>query len=230
MVYTINYFIFTVQIRRQPSTQHNFINNYNLSIAMEKNNLTAAQSLELITSMIQDSRKRLAQNSGTPFLVWGYITVAVSVFEYFVVANGWSWMWSWMWFAIPLLCGPIMMLVIRKQENGAKNLIDRTISAMWSVLGISTLFLYLLAVAYGVSLFSLIVLGMSIGTLTSGIVLRENATKCCGAFAMLASAIFPLMHIFKCGEPATQILIFAAIFVVMMIIPGHILNHKTKKR
>ena len=197
---------------------------------MENTKLSEAQSLELITSMIQDSRKRLAQNSGTPFLVWGYITVAISVFEYFVAANGWSYLWAWAWFAIPLLGWPAMMLAIRKQEKGAKNHIDRTISAIWCVLGVATLFLYLLAVAYGVSLLSLVVLTMGIGTLMTGIILRDNATKCCGGFALIASAIFPLMHLFKCGEPATEILIFAAIFFVMMVVPGHILNYKTQTR
>ncbi len=197
---------------------------------MNNTKLSEAQSLELITSMIQDSRNRLAQNSGTPFLVWGYITVAVSLFEYFVTSQGWSYLWAWAWFAIPLLGWPLMMFAIRKQEKGAKNHIDRTISAIWCVLGISTLLLYLLAVAYGVSLFSLIVLAMGIGTLITGLVLRDNATKWCGAFALATSAIFPLMHLFKCGEPATEILIFAAIFFVMMVVPGHILNHKTKTR
>lgn len=196
---------------------------------MENKTFTEEQSLELITSMIQDSRKRLAQNSGTPFLVWGYITVAVSIFEYFVIAQGWSPMLSWAWFAIPILGWPAMMFATRNQEQGAKNHIDRTISALWCVLGISTLWLYLLAVAYNASLFSLIVLMMGIGTLTTGIILRENATKWCGALAMAASAIFPLMHLLKCGQVTTEILIFAAIFFVMMVVPGHILNYKTRK-
>ncbi len=197
---------------------------------MNNKNLTEVQSLELITSMIQDSRNRLAQNSGTPFLVWGYITVAVSVFEYFVMTQGWSIHWAWAWFAIPLLGWPIMMLAIRKQEQGAKNHIDRIISALWCVLGVATLFLYLLATAYGASLFALIVLMMGIGTLTTGLILRDATTKWCGGLAMAASAIFPLLHIIYNEQTSIEILIFAAIFLVMMVLPGHILNHKTQPR
>lgn len=211
---------------------------------MKHNNFSEAESLELITSMIKDSRARLARNSGTPFLVWGYITVAVSIFEYFVMAQQWPYGWTWMWFAIPILGWPIMMFAIRNQEKGAKNHIDRMISAMWCVLGFSTLFVYLFVAVYKASLFSLIVLLMGIGTLITGIILREKTTKWCGALAMVASTIFPLRHfyIYKAeimgsnnveatiAYLSAEILIFAAIFFVMMVVPGHILNYKTRKR
>ena len=209
---------------------------------MQNNKFTEEQSLELITSMIQESRKRLARNSGTPFLVWGYLTVAVSIFVYFTMVKQWAYEWQWAWFAIPLLGWPIMMYAIRKQEKGAKNHIDRTISVLWYVLGISTIFLYLFAAAYKASLFSLIVLVMGIGTLTTGLILRDKTTKWCGALAMMASAIFPLryFYIYKneilgsnnieeaIAYHSTDILIFATIFFVMMVIPGHILNHRAK--
>ena len=55
---------------------------YNALIFMKHNNFSEAESLELITSMIQDSRARLARNSGTPFLIWGYTTVAISILNY----------------------------------------------------------------------------------------------------------------------------------------------------
>ena len=53
---------------------------------MQENKMTEAQSLELITSMINDSRSRLARNSGTPFLIWGYTTVVVSLLVYFMTS------------------------------------------------------------------------------------------------------------------------------------------------
>ncbi|MDO5497578.1 MAG: hypothetical protein Q4F45_06825, partial [Alistipes sp.] len=52
---------------------------------MENLKMNEAQSLSLISQMINDSRHRLARNSGTPFLIWGYIAVLVSVFEFFVL-------------------------------------------------------------------------------------------------------------------------------------------------
>ena len=85
---------------------------------------------------------------------------------------------------------------------------------------------------------------MGTGTLITGIILREKTTKWCGALAMVASTIFPLRHfyIYKAeimgsnnveaaiAYLSVEILIFAAIFFVMMVVLGHILNYKTRKR
>lgn len=98
----------------KPSAQHNFINNYNLSIAMEKTNLTEAQSLELITSMINDSRARLARNSGTPYLIWGYTMIAmftiVIILQMLLEGN-------WVYFnlaTLPLYLTPLFALILTK--------------------------------------------------------------------------------------------------------------------
>ena len=42
---------------------------------MEERKLNEKESLELITRMIQNTKDRMAENSGTPFLLWGYVTV-----------------------------------------------------------------------------------------------------------------------------------------------------------
>ena len=44
---------------------------------MEEKKLNEQESLALITSMINDTRERLAENSGRPFLIWGYTSIAV---------------------------------------------------------------------------------------------------------------------------------------------------------
>ena len=40
---------------------------------MEGKRMNEAESLELITSMINDSRARMTKNLGTPFLIWGIL-------------------------------------------------------------------------------------------------------------------------------------------------------------
>lgn len=44
-------------------------------IAMEDKQLNAAESIALISRMIDNTRNRMVRNSGRPFLVWGYVTV-----------------------------------------------------------------------------------------------------------------------------------------------------------
>ncbi|MBO7194799.1 MAG: hypothetical protein J6V27_02020, partial [Alistipes sp.] len=97
---------------------------------MEKTNLTEAQSLELITSMINDTRNRLARNSGTPFLIWGYTTVAIALLNCVTTYLQLSHYWNFSWFAIPFI-GWIGMMLFYKEDKGARNIIDRVISIIW---------------------------------------------------------------------------------------------------
>ena len=217
--------------------QNKILNYYNYLI-MEKTHLTEAQSLELITSMINDSRSRLARNSGTPFLIWGYTTVAVSLFNALVLYLGWSYAWSWSWFAIPVI-GWIGMLLFNKHEPGARNYIDRVISMIWTVIGLSFAWLFVGAVVYGSSVSFLTVVIMGIGTILTGCVIKHRTTSICGWLAMCASLIFPIVYFIIARSDSAisisevwiwgELIVFAAIFLVMMVIPGHILNHKYNK-
>ena len=205
---------------------------------MENNKLSEAQSLELIASMIQDSRSRLARNSGTPFLIWGYTTVAVSLFNALALYLGWSHAWAWSWFSIPII-GWLGMMLLFKQEPSARNYIDRIVSMIWVVIGLSFAWLFVGAVVFGCSISFLTVVVMGIGTVLTGCVIKHRTTTICGWAAMCASLIFPVVYfiIAKSGSASAisaawiwgELIVFALIFLVMMVIPGHILNHKYNK-
>ena len=205
---------------------------------MENNKLSEAQSLELIDSMIQDSRSRLARNSGTPFLIWGYTTVAVSLFNALALYLGWSHAWAWSWFTIPVI-GWLGMMLLFKQEPSARNYIDRIVSMIWVVIGLSFAWLFVGAVVFGCSISFLTVVVMGIGTVLTGCVIKHRTTVICGWAAMCASLIFPIVYFImaKSGSASAisevwiwgELIVFALIFLVMMVIPGHILNHKYNK-
>lgn len=212
---------------------------------MQENKLTEAQSLELITSMINDSRTRLAHNSGTPFLIWGYTTVTVSLLVYFMTSyklqNAAPHEWyvpAWLWLAIPIV-GWIGMLIFGKhKQQGAQNLIDRVISIIWTVLGISFLWIMVVGVFYHTPILFLTIIMCGIGTTMTGYIIRNKATKICGIVAMISSILFPISrwlmvrfielhdNITRAEWINCETLLFAAIFLFMMVIPGHILNHK----
>lgn len=205
---------------------------------MENNKLSEAQSLELITSMIQDSRSRLARNSGMPFLIWGYTTVAVSLLNALALYLGWSHAWAWSWFSIPVI-GWLGMLLLFKQEPSARNYIDRIVSMIWVVIGLSFAWLFVGAIVFGCSISFLTVVVMGIGTVLTGCVIKHRTTTICGWAAMCASLIFPIVYFImaKSGSASAisevwiwgELIVFALIFLVMMVIPGHILNHKYNK-
>ena len=54
---------------------------------MEDKVLTEKESLDLISQMIRNTRSRLEDNSGIPFLIWGYTTVIVAVIVWSLVTT-----------------------------------------------------------------------------------------------------------------------------------------------
>ena len=84
---------------------------------MEERKMNEAESLELITSMINDSRARMGRNFGMPFLVWGYTTVLVSIIQALIVAFVDDFMpYLWLWGAIPLIGWPLMLCLSRQER------------------------------------------------------------------------------------------------------------------
>ena len=215
---------------------------------MQENKMTEAQSLELITSMINDSRSRLARNSGTPFLIWGYTTVVVSLLVYFLTAykiqnassNGWF-VPFWAWLIIPIVGWIGMLIFGKRKQQGAKNLIDRVISIIWTVLGISFIWIMIAGVFYRAPILFFIILLCGMGTTMTGYIIGNKATKVCGITAMLSSLLFAISrwlmvrfvalsdNVARAEWLNTETLLFAAIFLFMMVIPGHILNKKYNK-
>ena len=205
---------------------------------MQNKTFSEAQSLELITSMIQDSRARLARNSGTTFLIWVYTTVAISILNYILIQYDIK-CW-WLWWLIPLI-GWAGMMIWGKHDNGAKNYIDRVISIIWSVIGVSFLWIMFAFVYYHAPILFLVILMAGMGTTMTGFVIRDRATQIGGILAMASSILFPLKHwlmirfvdlndiALQSEWMSSDFLLFSAIFLFMMVIPGHILNHKYNK-
>lgn len=207
---------------------------------MENNNFTEAQSLELITSMINDTRNRLARNSGTPFLIWGYTTVAIALLNCVTTYLQLSHYWNFSWFAIPFI-GWIGMMLFYKKDKGARNIIDRVISIIWCVLSVAYLWIFIGSTVYRAPILYYTILLMGVGTLITGLVLRHRTTQYCGVGAMICSLAYPFsIYLIHTSDIATitmlqswawiEIAYFAAIFFVMMVIPGHILNHKYNRK
>lgn len=198
------------------------------------------RSLEIISQMIADTSRKIEQNSSYYFLAWGYTTVLVSIFEYFVWVADLNKSWLWAWWLIPVIGGIATLLLGRRERKvGAqpKSYLDRSVSAVWTVLGLSWWIAFVVFFDNASAFYFLIAFMMGIGTTISGAICRQRLLTVCGAMSILLSVVFPLkrwvMINYTITNPAviySDILIFAAIFVIMMIVPGHIYLHRAKKK
>lgn len=192
---------------------------------MEEKQLNEKESLELIAQMIRNTHQKLEKGKGLPFLIWGYTTVIVSLAVWYFFSTTGNPQWNFLWLGIPVIGFPIMLLVLRKQSNYPKTYIDKVIKYVWVVIGISA-FIPSVASAFYPEfpiLFTVALL-ISIGTAITGLIIKFSPISIAGFLGMLLS-ILSLIWIHK----YESYLAFSALFLIVQVIPGHILNYKSRK-
>ena len=94
---------------------------------MEERKLDARESMELISRMIQNTRNRLENHAGRPFLVWGYTTVGIALLNYWFNIAGCHPAWCFTWFLIPIIGCLLMRLFPDKKPTEPRTEIDRIV-------------------------------------------------------------------------------------------------------
>lgn len=192
---------------------------------MEEKRLNEKESLELIAQMIRNTQQKLEKGNGLPFLTWGYTTVAVSVLVWYLFSSTGNPHWNYLWFLIPVIGFPTMMRTIRKQEKGVKTYIDKIIGYVWIAFGIAGLAVSTSAIfLWNLPILFIIVLMMGTGTAITGMIIRFKPIISSGFAGILLSFLCLIVKGYE------SILVFALIFLVMMVIPGHILNWKGRNK
>jgi len=202
---------------------------------MEEKKMNEAQSLALITSMINETRARITKNLGKPFLIWGYLTVAVALLQATAAIFAHDfYIYLWGWFIIPVV-GWALMLLFNKQEKGATNYIDRCLNAVWCGIGVTALILPLI-LKFGSGLFPVIIILMGIGTVTTAAVVKNKTIRGIGYAAIFSSLLFPFAEyiLFPLEEfclrerYSAECIIFAVLIFLLLVVSGHVLNYKEK--
>lgn len=194
---------------------------------MEEKNLTEKESLELISQMITSSRRKLEDGNGIPFLIWGYTTFFVSLVVYFFINATGDYHYHFLWFLIPVI-GSIGMFISKrnkaKHSGHAMNFIERVIGNIWMVIGIAAFLISIGAFLVRFPVLPLMLLLMGIGTTLTGLTIKFKPVIISG-FIGMASCVLPFII-----DGNEQILVFGVIYLIMMVVPGHIWNYKGRKK
>lgn len=206
---------------------------------MEERKITESESLEIITRMITCTKQRYI-GDGNIMLMWGYLTVTITILVWVLLSATHHPAWNWLWFLIWIIGGTATPIMARKEQvkRGVKSYSDRITSQIWSVVGAMAIvataaclgFLLIGGKDCWSMMFAYALLIVPFGEIVQGVVLSENSLRA-GGIAGMIIGIFTVCCI--AGGVTLYanwyLPIFMTAFIVMFIIPGHIINHKAKR-
>ncbi len=197
---------------------------------MEKQ-LTTEQSLDIIARMIADTRRNFNDRGGAMFLIWGYTTIVVTLAitaMYYITRSGGV---MWLWCALPLIGGVMTWLHFRRHFPTVQTHLDKAVWSVWVVMGGAAVCCmvasYIASLVGGKSYIDILFtigLMMSMGTAITGRLIKFYPVQFGGVIGMGLSFALPAV-----APSIWQLPIFAAIFLVAQVIPGHLLNAECKR-
>lgn len=210
---------------------------------MEDKRLNNQESLELITRMINKTKRKFHIGEGNLLLLWGYTSAIVGLLVgvTLLLTHG-NPVCNWLWFLIWIVGGIGMLVIKRKDkdriEKEPTTYVDRLTDNLWGTIGwmfaLGTLmsigFMFFGKDSWVVMLvFAFLLAGF--GSAMQGFIIQEKSMVAGGAFSLVAGT-FVLCCVLAGVKLGIEwvIPLFILCFIVMMIIPGHVLNAKAKKQ
>ena len=191
---------------------------------MEQNKeMTAHESLQLISESLNKSRNDILRNSAKYFVLWGILLTATSLAIYLLWHFTGKPQWNFLWFAMPVIGYPLAALVGKSNAPIPQNEVSKMLGGVWSVFGTFSLALSAIAVfivPMHVTLIIVIILGLA--ECISGVLLKNWPIIIAGFLLGVGGAIFALLV-----RNEAQILIFT-LGGVLLLVTGIIMKLQYK--
>lgn len=207
---------------------------------MEEKKINEKESLAIITEMIDRTKNRLRIGDGNMLLLWGYTSLAVTALTLSVLIITQHPASNWLWFLIWIIGGSASARICRRRDcdSSVRTYIDNITSGLWSLVGscailFTAICLVLMLFAgkdcwISMLVFGLLIVGMAI--VIQGIIIKERCLVAGGSVGIICGAV---VMCFAIGGISISIWwafpLIAVSFLLMLIVPGHILNYKARK-
>lgn len=202
---------------------------------MEEKKINEKESLELISQMIQSTKEYIEVGRGNHFLYGGYFTAALAVVVHVVYKitdySGWLWM-------LMFVLWIFMKIFNRHKRHAVMTYTNKVMNHVWYVIG--SMFIVTFAVIFTLALIynnykplelmmPLSAIYVGIGVSMTGIIVQNKWIANLPFFGIgiglyMLTALYLNIH-----STISWNLLFGLSFIIMMAIPGHILNKKEKK-
>lgn len=202
-------------------------------------NFTAESSLRLIAETIEKSRNAIAKNSGKPLILWGTLVSLTAIIIWALWSHTGSPMWNFLWFAMTAIGGVGTYFLTRNQEKIPESETKRILGSIWKWFGYFSIGIYALLWVVALILYAkgaetvitinlslIIALMMGLCGAISGSVMKMKSVS---AAAVIGTALSVLLILLVPDGSPVQILSFAILGVIVLIIPGIIFQKKSAK-
>ncbi len=215
-----------------------FTNPQNLQ-KMEDKKLSPQESMELIASMIQSTKRRVAPRDMRISLMLAVLSIVTAIVAWvliYVTRNPW---FNFVWFAIPIIGIPARILLQskRKEESTTKSYLDKVSEGLWKTVSFIAIGLSIgcfiaqlcgypqawLAMFY----YAFIIVGL--GATVSGLLLRENSYIFGGVFSIFSG--FAIIICNLCQAPLLYswvVPLYILCILLMFLVPAFIISRKIK--
>ncbi len=204
-------------------------------------NLTPEESLAIISKNIEQSRKDMVKNGGTPMLIWGCLTFVFSLAIYFLWAKTYNPAWNYLWFAMTAIGYMITAFLPKKKGPKVESVISNVIAKVWIAFGILalatpsiTLIIFRVikeiipstifsgVIFFPITLLTTALLGLA--TAITGLILKNGWITAAGIICGTVGAAFAIAV-----NGAEQTLLLTGVAVIGLIVPGLMLNLQSKR-
>lgn len=206
---------------------------------MEDKKLTPQESMELIASMIQRTKRRVASPGLRISVMWAVLTIITAAAAWILLSTTHNPWFNFIWFAIPVIGIPanIILANSRQKKCRTKTYLDKVSEGLWKCVGYIAIGLTIgcfiaqqcgypqawLAMFY----YAFIIVGF--GATVSGLLLRENSYIFGGIFSIFSG--FAIIICSLCQIPLLYswvVPLYILCFLLMFIVPAFIVSRKIK--
>ena len=191
---------------------------------MEQNKeLTAQESLRLISESFNKSRKDILRNSAKYFILWGTLLTVTSLAIYLLWHFTGKPQWNFLWFVMPVIGYPFAALIGKNSIAIPQNEVSKMLGGIWSVFGVFSIMLSAVAVflvPMHITLVIVIILGLA--ECISGVLLKNWPIIIAGFLLGIGGAVFALLV-----KSEAQLLIFT-LGGVLLLVTGFIMKIQYK--
>lgn len=195
---------------------------------MNTNELSPEKSIQIISEMIDKSRKDFEKDSGTPMIIWGAVVTIASIIIWYVLKTTSNPYWNLLWFTIPIVGYPFnYFLYYKKQEKRAKNYLNSAIATIWGCFGIIATLIPIIACTLFheamMFLTSWITIILGFASALTGLLMKNHWITLSGFVVAIAGGIVSVFL-----DNSNIPLLMGGAALITLLIPGIILNLKKK--